>query len=99
VSNYLLGRKIRLTVTITSIATGLAADPDNLMLTIRNLDTGVSTIYEYGIDEEVVKSATGIYYADVTPDVGGHYAYRWSCTGTITDAVEDNYIIEPSQVV
>lgn len=98
-TSYLLGRKIRLTVTITSVATGAAADPDNLTLTIRNRDTSINTAYVYGTDAEIVKSATGIYYCDITPAADGNYSYRWSCTGTITDAVEDQYSIEPSEVV
>lgn len=97
--NYLFGRKIRLTVTITSVATGQKVDPDNLTLTIRNLKTNVRQAYVYGTDAGLAKSEVGTYYFDVIPEASGYYAYRWSCTGTIMDAVEDVYFIEPSQVI
>lgn len=97
-SSYTLGRKIRLTVTITNANTGVAVDPDNLTLTVRNRDTEASTAYVYGVDALIIRSATGVYYADVTPNDDGNYAYRWSCTGTIEDAVEDTFVIHKSLV-
>lgn len=44
---------------------------------------GVQTIsYQYGVDDELVRSAAGVYYVDVNANVAG----RWHClfysTGT-----------------
>ena len=40
----------------------------------------VETTYVYGTDAALQKASTGNYTADVTPDEGGRWRYRWEAT-------------------
>lgn len=48
---------------------------------MRNAIGAVST-YTHGVDSEVVKSSTGVYYIDIDLDRGGTWYVRWFSTGT-----------------
>ena len=52
---------------------------------------GTTTTYTYGTDAELVRSATGIYYADITIAEEGIYHYRLEGTGTVTAGGEDSF--------
>jgi hypothetical protein len=46
-------------------------DPSTVTFKLRS-PGGIETSYEYGTDAELVKSSTGDYYVDVTPDFDGY---------------------------
>ena len=97
--SYLIGRRLRITALITDLLTTLPVDPDNLIITIKNLRTGTSVVYEWTVDPEVVQDAVGTFHCDVTPTPEGTYWYRWECTGSVEDAVEGTFAVIPSRVI
>lgn len=97
--SYLTGRRVRFSVQIKTYPALVLTDPANLTLTIKNKTTGVSVDFIYLTDAEVIKDGVGLYHCDYTPTVAGAYWYRFSCTGTIEDAAEDNFSVTASQVV
>jgi len=70
---------------------GVLADPSTIVFTIRAPD-GTETVYTYSA-AEVSRSGTGVYYRDVTPDVGGHWAWRAESTGNPQTAEEDTFYV------
>ena len=52
--------------------------------------SGTITTLTSGTDAEVVKSATGVYYVDITTTQHGVYRTEWTGTGTVraADGVE-----------
>lgn len=81
-----LGDKCRLTCTFTNLA-GADTDPTAVTFKMMEPDSTVTT-YVYGVDAELVKSATGIYYVEWTADQAGRHLYRFVGTGTVAQAVE-----------
>ena len=80
ISNYDVGDLVRVTGTLTD-ADGTATDATQITFKIKT-PAGTTTSYVYGVDAEVVKSATGIYYTDVSVTSPGHWHYRVISTGT-----------------
>jgi hypothetical protein len=96
---YLIGRRIRYTVTLTDYDTGAPADPENLTLTFHNLASGARITYEWPISTEIVHDGVGAFHADITLPEAGRYWYRWHCPGAVEEAGEDDVIIEASRVL
>jgi len=84
-----VGDLIRCTGTFTDSA-GAAVDPANVFVKIKDPSRNVDT-YQYGVDSELVKSGTGVYYTDVDVDERGTWAYRWYSTGTGQAAGENTF--------
>ena len=63
-------------------------DPTAVNLSVKT-PAGVVTTYVYGVDGEVVKSSTGVYYSDISLSEGGTWTYRWWSTGTRQAAEEE----------
>lgn len=68
---------IRLTGTFT--VSSVATDPTTISLAVKG-PSGTTDTYTYALGQ-VTKSATGIYYKDVTLDECGIWRYKWSGTG------------------
>lgn len=96
---YLIGRRVRFSVQVKTYPGLVLTDPANLKLTIKNKTTGVSVDFDYPTDVEVVKDNVGLYHCDYTPITAGAYWYRFSCTGIVEDAGEDNFSVVASQVI
>lgn len=90
-NEYDKGDKVRVTGTFTDSA-GTAVDPDVVRFVVRN-PRGVETTYLYGTDAALVKSATGIYYVDVSADVEGKWYYRYYSTGSGQAAGEGSFTV------
>ena len=45
--------------------------------------SGTSTTLTYGVDGTLVRSATGIYYVDVSATEAGDWSYRFAATGSL----------------
>jgi hypothetical protein len=90
---YDKGDKIRSTATFTNTA-GANTDPTTIKFKFTT-PAGVTTTYTYGVDAQVVKSATGIYYAD-TEVTAGTWHCRWEGTGTVVAAVETSFLVQRS---
>ena len=81
-----LGDKCRLTCTFKNLA-GADTDPTAISFKMMVPD-GTVTAYVFGVDAELVKSATGIYYVDWITDQAGRHLYRFIGTGTVAQTVE-----------
>ncbi len=73
-----------------------AADPTAVKLLICKPDSVKQTLV-YGVDSEVEKTATGLYYADIIPDQVGLYTYRWEGTGAVIGAWEGEFTVRRSR--
>lgn len=93
-SSYLIGKIIRLGATfeVDSVAT----DPTTVSLIVQDPD-GVDTTYTY--PASVSKSATGVYYYDLTLSAAGLYCYRWVGTGAAAAVEEGNIQSAESLVI
>ena len=83
--------RLRVTFTVASVNT----DPTTVTLKVKN-PTGTTTIYTYAL-AEITKSATGIYYKDISVDDDGIYAYRFEGTGTVEAATEHKIKVRSSE--
>ncbi len=77
-------------------ATPTALDPTTVGVTVQTPEL-VETTYYYGSGSTVVKSATGVYYTDVSLDTCGMWAVRWFATGTGQTAWETQIYVAPSE--
>lgn len=95
---YYPGSPIRLTITFTD-ANGAAVDPATVTVKIQD-PLGNTATYVYGTDANVGRTATGSYFADVTPDQGGRWFTRWITTGASTTfATEDSFLVQRSPFI
>lgn len=76
---YYPGTPVRLTLALYD-DDGNPVDPDAVTFKLMS-PCGAVTSYVYGVDTQVQKASTGNYYADVTPDAGGRWPFRWETTG------------------
>lgn len=84
------GTPIRLTNAYTDDA-GDYVDPATV--TIKTMDPfGREASYVYGTNAEMGRTASGRYYADITPDRGGLWHYRWIATGTGTTITNEGTV-------
>ena len=91
-ASYDIGNVVRATVTFTDpLDSDAAVDPAAVYAAVRD-PSGAVTTYEYGVDSEAVKSATGVYYVDVTLTTSGRYHVRWYSTGTGQAAEETDLL-------
>jgi len=67
-------------------------DPTTITLKVKDPDR-TTTTYTYAL-AEITKSATGIYYKDITANRVGRWNYRWEGTGTVVATDEGTFIVE-----
>ncbi len=79
-NSYHKGANVRFTATYEDAA-GTDMDPTTVAVTVQTPEL-VETRYVYGSDSSPVRSATGIYYIDVSLGTSGWWHVRWSATGT-----------------
>ncbi len=92
-----IGQRFRLEVTFKSVS-AVDTDPTVVNFYTRS-PLGVRVTYVYGTDAEVVKTATGIYHFDATPDKPGIWKYRFEGTGTVTAVDEKDVEIKRSGAI
>jgi hypothetical protein len=97
---YDRGDVVRTTATFTNTA-GTAADPTAVVARVRtpNSPPTTFTTYTYGVGADIVKTATGVYYLDVTCSLGGTYYVRWEGTGAVVQAEEDTWDVDQGAFV
>ena len=89
------GANRRFTYTVEDAA-GTDMDPTTVAVTVQTPEL-VETTYTYGSDSYPVKSATGIYYIDVSLTSSGWWMLRWLATGTGQTAWETAHYVSPSE--
>ena len=95
VNTYDVGDLVRVTCTYTD-ADGTAQDPASVYL-VYTSPTGTTTTLQYGVDAELVKSATGVYYADINANDDQTWKYRCYSTGTGQAAGEGTFFVSVSK--
>lgn len=53
---------------------------------------GTISTYTYGTDSNIARSATGRYYAIVTPTSAGRWHFSWASTGTNLNSRSDGVV-------
>jgi hypothetical protein len=91
---YPIGQTVRIsTATAFTDADGDPVAPDTVTLTVLAPDGTETT------PSESAGASTGLYYADVTVDQAGVWAYRWEgVIGTSTAVDEDLFLVTRSWV-
>jgi hypothetical protein len=74
---------------------GVNVDPTAVLFSVK-APSGTATSYTYGTDVQLVKSAVGIYYVNVSATESGIYQYRFYSTGTGQAAAEGQFRIRAS---
>lgn len=94
VNAYDVGDLVRVQGSFTNAA-GAAVDPSVVTTKVKT-PAGVVTTYTYGVDAQLVKLATGIYYVDVSATTSGDWHYRFSSTGDGQAAGENKFYVKES---
>jgi hypothetical protein len=93
INTYHIGQKVRLTATFTAL--GVNTDPTTVTLKVKD-PSGVITPYTYAL-AQIIRSAAGIYYKDISIDEAGDWYYNFTGTGTVEAADETFLSAEESQ--
>jgi hypothetical protein len=93
INSYVKGRRVRLTGTFSVLGTN--QDPTTVTLKVKD-PSGVSTYYTYALGQ-ITKSATGVYYKDISLNEDGTLFYRFEGTGTVETADETFLVVEKSE--
>ena len=80
-----IGDQVRCTTSFTNLA-GVATDPTTVKFKVKS--PSAETEYVYGVDAEVVRTATGVFYVDVTFTASGSWSVRWVASGNLVSAIE-----------
>ena len=95
---YLLGSTERLRARFYEQGTNTPIDPGSVTFTVKS-PAPVITQYVYGVDEEVVKEGTGVYYMDILFNETGTWCYRVDGTVPAPGAAEGALSIRKSCVL
>ena len=85
-NTYDIGDLIRITGTFVDVD-GAEIDPTTVVAKFED-PSGNETSYTYGVDAELVKSDTGVYYFDIDIDEKGVWRYRQEGSGNVGAAAE-----------
>lgn len=77
-------------ITGTFIVDGTNTDPTTVSLEVTSPTAASATTYTYAAGQ-ITKSATGIYYYDLSLTLAGAWLWRWVATGAVASA-ESGYI-------
>lgn len=94
-NSYYLGAEVCCQGTFTD-ENGTAQDPAAVFVQIQD-PSGTTDSYEYTVDAEVIRSATGVYYVNVDCDEVGYWWYRVYATGSGQAAGEEQFLIKESK--
>ena len=88
-NEYALQTAVRCDVTFRNLA-GNVADPTTVTFYVHDSE-GEETDYLYGVDPEIVRVSTGIYYVLVDANKPGTWTYRFNGTGAVKAADEEQF--------
>lgn len=63
-------------------------DPSVVKFIFHRPGDAAPTVWTYGVDAAVVRSATGKYHVDLSLNVAGSWTWRWESTGTVEAAMQ-----------
>lgn len=87
------GGSATFTIAYTLTATGEAYDPDDVVLTLRHLDTDTT------LTPAVENDDVGSYEASSALPHAGWWVYRWSTGGSLPAADEGKFLVQKSRVI
>lgn len=93
---YPIGDGFRLVARFT--VDGILTDPTTITFQLKT-PGDIITTYVYGVDSEVVKTAVGVYYIDVTVTAPLSWWYRVVSAGAVIAAQEGTFVGIQSQFV
>lgn len=93
--SYDKGSQVKISCTFTDV-NGVAVDPTTVTVKYEN-PSGTETVFVYGTDAEVVKSAVGVYYVLVDVDETGTWYYRFDGAGAAVAASEAEFYVRSSE--
>lgn len=96
-SEYALGANVVVQGTFTNTS-GAVADPTAVFISTFDPE-GETVTKEYGVDDEVTKSSTGVYQCVVDANKHGEWWYRWWSTGSGKAAAEGSFTVNESKFV
>jgi len=91
-----IGDGVRFKVTFRDLDLALA-DPTTITVVIED-PSGNQEALEFGVDGDVIKASTGIFYVDRTMDESGLWRHRWDGVGALIAAQEDSVTVRTRQV-
>jgi hypothetical protein len=94
-NTYHVGDLVRITGTFENSA-GTDIDPSVVRAQYKD-PSGAIISLQYGVDAELVKSATGVYYVDIDADAAGIWYFRMYSTGTGQGANESYFLVAESE--
>jgi hypothetical protein len=74
---------------------GVLTDPSGLTFKLQDPD-GITTTYVAGTDSALVHDSTGKYHVVATLSKTGRWFYRFTATGTVQGAKEQDLLVLPS---
>ena len=86
-NSYTKGQRIRCSGAFTDTASGAYVDPATVTFRTKDPSNNLSA-HVYGVDPNVVKTATGRYRYDLLLDEAGDWWLRWEGTGSNETAQE-----------
>lgn len=99
VSAYDLGDMLRLVATFVTTDGVTTADPSMVNFLVKNPAGSVATYRYLQGSASVARSATGVYFKDVSLDMVGSWYYRAEATGLLQAAEEWAFLVDPSLVL
>lgn len=76
--------------------TNALVDPTNVFAAVKT-PNGVTTVYTYGTDAEVVKTGVGEYYVEINANASGTWHYRGYSTGSYKGSNEESFEVQASE--
>lgn len=96
-NTYDIGDVVRCQATFTNSA-GTALDPTGLTFKFKT-PAGVVTTYTYGVDGQLLRTTTGVYYVDLNVTIDGIWHYRFDGTGSGQGASENRFYARESNII
>ena len=94
-NSYYKGQKVTVTALFKN-SVGTLADPSAVYAQYQN-PSNEETSLQYGVDDELGKSAVGTYYIDISATTPGTWYYRFYSTGTGQAASEGSFEVAQSE--
>lgn len=91
------GQLVRVYGEFVDITTSQFVDPATVRCIYRN-PNNLTTTLVHGVDNALIKDATGRYHVDLNANIAGNWFYRWESTGANQGAYEGNFSVTASQI-
>lgn len=97
INHFTYGERIRGVFTVVDFQ-GSPVDPTTVKFHILT-PSSVVTVYEYGVDPDIVNDSVGVYHIDIDTDEEGAWKYRWEGSGNVATATEGIFYVDDSPFV